>query len=308
VVLHANSILLIPKKSLKMTTVTPASLSKMSFVPKDLVTIQIGCYQASVYVKLDPAWALHKHAHAYQVVKSALEPLPVDMHLILDAMGAQLNFPAIVDGLIMDFISFFDERWYNFNNPVIQSFHDSAGAQINNTTTAANASILLPVQDGNIPACRQPNVCFMQVLCTINFADLVTVPNPRVTVLHVGFYINLPQTTGAMVNGVGNAYNLMTWHGADDLSTLSAKEVRTLILDPSLQDGPIALRELDYNLTEANVNSKGVRETVHAKILQLGFKQICSSIFQQLCPGYSDQPHAALKHTSGNQPQDQMVS
>ncbi len=150
-----------------MTTFTPASLSEMSFLPKDLVTIQIGRYQASIYVKLDPVWALHERAHAYQVVKNALEPLPVDMHLILDAMGAQLNCPAIVDGLIMDFFSFIDEHWYNFNNLVIQSFHDSAGVQINNTTTAANVSILLPVQGGNILACRQPNVCFMRVLCTV---------------------------------------------------------------------------------------------------------------------------------------------
>ncbi len=142
----------------------------------------------------------------------------------------------------------------------------------------------------------------MRVLCTVNFANLITVPNPGVTVLPVGFYIDLPQTTRAMVNGVGNAYNLMMWHGADNLSTLSAKEVRTLILNPSLQDGPIALRKSDYNLTEANVDSKGIRKTIHAKILQLGFKQICSSIFQQLCPGYSDQLHAALKHIRQSAP------
>ena len=147
-----------------MTTITPASLSEMSFVPKDLVTIQVGRYQAAVYVKLNPSWANHERAHAYQVVKNALEPLPVDMRLILDAMGAQLNCPAIVDGLIMDFLSFFDKRWYNFDNLMIQSFHDSLGAVINNTTTVANASILLPVQDGAIPNCCQPNVRFVRVL------------------------------------------------------------------------------------------------------------------------------------------------
>jgi hypothetical protein len=94
----------------------------------------------------------------------------------------------------------------------------------------------------------------------------------------------------------------MTWHGADDLSTLSTKEVRTLILNPSLPNGPIALCESNYNLTEANVDSKGIHKTIHAKILQLGFKQICPSIFQQLCPGYSNQPHAALKHIRQSAP------
>jgi hypothetical protein len=42
-----------------MTTITPASLSEMSFVLKDLVTNQVGRYQAAVYVKLDPSWADH---------------------------------------------------------------------------------------------------------------------------------------------------------------------------------------------------------------------------------------------------------
>jgi hypothetical protein len=232
------------------------------------------------------------------------------MRLILDAMGAQLNCPAIVDGLITDFLSFFDKRWYNFDNLTIQSFHDSSGAVINNTTTVANASILLPVQDGAIPNCRQPDVRFVRVLCTINFANLITVPDAGVTVLRISFYIELPQSTQAMTNGHDHAYNLTSWLGAADLLTLSAKEVRTLILQPSLQDGPIALRESDYNLTEANVDSKGVRETINAKILQLGFKQICASIFQQLCPGYSNQPQAALKHIrqSAPGPDSQLVT
>ncbi len=37
-------------------------------------------------------------------------------------------------------------------------------------------------------------------------------------------------------------------------------------------------------------------KTIQAKILHLGFSQICASIFVQLCPGYSDQPHAVLEH------------
>jgi hypothetical protein len=44
--------------------------------------------------------------------------------------------------------------------------------------------------------------------------------------------------------------------------------------------------------------------------LKLGFKQICASIFQQLCPGYRDEPHAALEHIrqSAPGPDGQMVT
>ena len=44
-----------------------------------------------------------------------------------------------------------------------------------------------------------------------------------------------------LLNGVGVNYNLTTWHGAANHSTLSSQDVHLLILDVVLQDGPIAL-------------------------------------------------------------------
>jgi hypothetical protein len=88
-----------------------------------------------------------ERAHAFQVVKSALKPLPVDTHLILHAIGTQLNCSTIVNGLMFDWQSLFDSAWYNFCNLLIVTFHDSCGAEIKTTTTAGNAAILLPIQD-----------------------------------------------------------------------------------------------------------------------------------------------------------------
>jgi len=51
-----------------------------------------------------------------------------------------------------------------------------------------------------------------------------------------------------------------------------------------------------FNLGEVNIESTTIRETIASEILSLGFRQICSSIFMQLCPGYSDQPYAVLEH------------
>ncbi len=73
-------------------------------------------------------------------------------------------------------------------------------------------------------------------------------------------------------------------------------------MEPCLRDGPITLGVADFNLAKANVDAETIRDTIQAKILKLGFKQICSSIFQQLCPGYSDQPHAALEHIRQSTP------
>ena len=267
-----------------------------SFVPRDLVSIQVGHYSANVYPKIDATMPIFERAHAFQVARSAIELLPIDTSVLLDALGTQLNCSAIVDGLMFDWRSRFDDHWADFTHLSIQSFHNSAGAKINDTCTAANPSILLPVQNGNVANCRKEDVRFVRVVCSLDFSSLFTIPNPGPAVLRVSFYVELPQTTVAMTRAGGAAYNLTTWHGAGDLSTLSRADLRSLILDPCLQDGPIALLPNDFNLSEANVDSAKIREDIHGKILKLGYKQICHAIFGQLCPGYSNQPHAALEH------------
>ena len=49
-----------------------ASGNEMAFVPRDLVSIQVGHLYASVYPKVKPTMPIHEHAHAFQVIKSAL--------------------------------------------------------------------------------------------------------------------------------------------------------------------------------------------------------------------------------------------
>ena len=91
------------------------------------------------------------------------------------------------------------------------------------------------------------------------------------TTLRVRYYLELPQTTKPMTDGAGNDYNLTTWHGVSDLSTLIADEVRTRLLELCLQDGPITLCPADFNLGDANIDAASIRETIQAKILRLGF-------------------------------------
>ena len=287
------------------------SSSPSAFIPRDLVTIQVGRYSAAVYPKVESSMPVYERAHAFQVARTALEPLPVDTRLILDALGVQLNCSSIVDGQIFDWKDFFEQHWCDFQHLIIQSYHNSAGVVIANTTDPLHPSILLPVQDGVYADCRKADVCFVHVSSVIDFAPLAIghhVPGP--TILCSQYYIELPQTTRVLTNGIGVAYNLTTWHGVDDLSTLSVADIRLLILDVVIQNGPIALLQADFNLGEANIDSNGLVEKIHAKILKLGFTHITHSIFAQLCPNYSDQPHAALDHIqqSGIGPDGQLVT
>jgi hypothetical protein len=99
-----------------------------------------------------------------------------------------------------------------------------------------------------------------------------------------------------MTNGAGTNYNLTTWHGISNFTTLTQAQVRADILKLCLHDGTVILRAADFNLNKVQIDDTSINETIQAKILKLGFKQICASVLQQLCLGYSDQPHAAIEH------------
>ena len=105
-----------------------------------------------------------------------------------------------------------------------------------------------------------------------------------------------------MTNGHGIAYNLSTYHGPADLCTMTAANVLTQIVDPCLQMGPITLENADFNLAAANIDTTKHRDLLNSKILQLGFKQKCAAMFKQLCPSYSDQPHAVIEHIRQSAP------
>ena len=275
----------------------------------ELVPTQVGRQTVNLY-----PWKVgqrpEESAHAFHVNMNALNLLPIETRLILDALGRSLNCSAVAEGLMFDWTNHFDSAWFNFANLSILSFHGSDGCPITNTTVAGDPTILLPVQNGAVAGCRQGDVRFVRVDCSINFTPLITIPGYGTSVLRASFYMELPQTTVVMQNGNGVDYNLTTWHGASNLRTLTPDQVRAQILEPCLHTGPITLGAASFNLTDAQIDDTSCIDLIHSKVLKLGFKQICKSIFQQLCPGYSDQPHAALEHIrqTSIEPDGQMVT
>jgi hypothetical protein len=65
----------------------------------------------------------------------------------------------------------------DFNHLAILSFHKSNGERIDNTMVPGHPEILLPVINGPVNVCRQHDVKFVRVQCSLKFASLVTV-NP----------------------------------------------------------------------------------------------------------------------------------
>ncbi len=203
---------------------TSPAIHKMTIVPREPLTIQVGCLSASVYPKIDPGMSVFECVHAFQVVKSALEPLPVNMHLILDAIDTQLNCSTIVGGLVFYWYSLFNAAWFDFQNLSIMLYHDSAGDPIDNSTMDNNPSLLLPMVNGPIVACHHQDIHYVHVSFSVDYRGLVTIPTPGPTMLRAGFYIELPQLMVTLTNGNSVAYNLnlTMWQGAANLTGLTA--------------------------------------------------------------------------------------
>ncbi len=135
----------------------------------------------------------------------------------------------------------------------------------------------------------------MHVKCTLNFTSRQhMVHNPTPPILCVPCYFKLPQSTCAMISGNRQAYTLMTCVNPEDFCTLSPAGVQLQILAACMQDSPILLKASNFNLPSANTGAFKVGLEIERKIRQLAWLEICASVFHEVCPSYSDKPHAAL--------------
>jgi hypothetical protein len=130
------------------------------FAPHSLVPVPVGRTTVNLYPVIDPSMQVHKRAHPFQINKTTLAPLPVDLQFQLNVLGQQLNLATMVGGIRNDWHCFFHNSWYDFSCLEILSVHNDAGNQINNTKTVSNTTILLTVVNGAVTLCRQPNIKF----------------------------------------------------------------------------------------------------------------------------------------------------
>jgi hypothetical protein len=215
---------------------------------------------------------------------------------MLDTLGTQINLNATVDGTVGDWYRYFNRNWCNFAHLSILSFHNDAGAQIVDSVTTGDASILLPVQDGAVANCRRANIKFARVQLNLDFVTLVTLRPPGNTILRTEYYIKLPQASHDLTNGNNQAYCLTTYLGPGDLRAIAAADFERDILAHALQDGPVDLLSPTFNLTVARLDRTTLVSEIRNKIIMLATPLVLDCLFNQLCPGYSKKPHAALDH------------
>ncbi len=130
----------------------------------------------------------------------------------------------------------------------------------------------------------------------LNYAALANVNLPGPMVLRATYYIKLPLTLRALVNGGGGQYSITMFVSPSDLRMLSPQDVRAQILDLTIQGDPLNLVPPSSNVQSVRTDSIDLRMEINQKILCLAMPTICNTLFMELCPGYSSQLHAALEH------------
>jgi hypothetical protein len=70
------------------------------FTPCALIPISVGRFTVNLYPIVNATMTVQERAHAFQINKAALLSIAIDLHAMLDALGAQLDLSASVEGMI----------------------------------------------------------------------------------------------------------------------------------------------------------------------------------------------------------------
>jgi hypothetical protein len=224
------------------------------------VPVKLGDNTLYIYPRVDAAMSIADRAHAFHVMKAALHtiPLPPDVHL--KTLGSYLNSSSVVDGLKFEFQEHLRESWFDMQHLTILSFHDSSGVQMANATTAADSAVLKPVIDGPVNDCRPDEVRYVRLQLVLDFRHLCTAATPQDNTTHRGsYYLELPQDSVMVNNGHNIPHNLTTFHGVDDLRTLSVNQINTNILAHVFQDSPVDLVAATFNVNQATTDELSIR-------------------------------------------------
>jgi hypothetical protein len=153
------------KKNIVMAspTVLVICSSSTRFAPCKPNNVSIGKTFVLLYPKVDASMSDPEKAMALQQNKMALALANLDQKACILALIDCLDFMLTAESSLANWGRKLHCNWANFANLSTLSWHGANGAQINNTVTATNPAILLPVQNGAANACRSSGVKFVRV-------------------------------------------------------------------------------------------------------------------------------------------------
>ncbi len=120
---HRFKLMLLPLVRLPPMTDTAPTTIGTPFAPEALVPVLVGCTTVNLYPIVDHTMMVHEHAYAFQINKTALTSQALNLRIMLDVLGAQLNLSTSVKGMFKE-RWFFQDSWFDFQLLQILSFHN----------------------------------------------------------------------------------------------------------------------------------------------------------------------------------------
>jgi len=197
---------------------------------------------------------VHERAYAHHVNKTNLSLLDTPPRQVMTAFGHQIGQSTAIEGEMTDFLRRFMDRWRDLQQLTIVSIHDSVGDVIADTSVANTIATLLPIQNGAVGACRRSDIRFINVRANVDYSDKIE--NVALSRFATEYFIELPQTTHAMLNGANAAYNLTTFDGPDDLNAYTPADVQTHITYRTLQQYAARLVAPTFGAQRATLNTR----------------------------------------------------
>jgi len=269
------------------------SSSNSSFTPKALVPIKVVGQHVHLYPIIDETMEVHERAYAHHVNKTNLSLLDTSPRQVMTAFGHQIGQSTAIEGEMTDFLRRFSDQWSDLQRLTVVSIHDSVGEVIGDTSVAGTIATLLPIQNGAITACRRADIRFLYVRSNIDFSDKID--NVALARYETEYFIELPQTTHAMLNGANNPYTLTTFGGPDDLNAYTPADVIVHITSGTLQQYAARLVAPTFGAQRATLDTRSARRAIEDGILSLAMPSMFKTSFISTAPNYTTQPHAAIE-------------
>jgi hypothetical protein len=142
---------------------------KHIFVPRPLELVQDDKMTLKLYPVVNLTMKPPECTHAFQKIKTALVAPGIGCRVMINTLGAKLNLSAIINNILGNRNCNFYCNWCNFSSLMILPFHNNGGTQVNDTTTAHDSMILLPVVNGPTTACWKQHICFVCIQVNMDF-------------------------------------------------------------------------------------------------------------------------------------------
>lgn len=213
----------------------------------------------------------------------------------INALATNCNLNHISELNLHTLFGSYADQLFDPSKWKIISFHNQAGARLNQSVTTGDSQILKPVgdhvTDWAANTRRQGDISFVQVRATIDLSSITKDPSSKYS---LDTFIELPQEDFLIKDGTGADLTVHTYLGADDIRTIAASDFHQDVLKQTRQRKPATLLAAPFGMTAASLDYSKKDDIFREDLIESNLKWLEDELFVACCPGVSYRPSSAL--------------